>query len=342
MKLNQNASEILERYMLGVRRSLTGQKREDISKEIESHILDTLEERFPDKEEVGEVELKAVLGELGSPVKITAQFSPQRYLIGPQFFHIYLWVLRIVVPVVAGALLLSIVIGALAGQRAASGFPFVEYLGTLWNGAFMAAAFVTLVFAIIERVNSGKDIQELRELEQFKLEDLPELKKEEKSPDTAGMIIEIILGVVGLAFFTYVLNNNGQFPVYVNPSEKMGQVQVFTEGFLRFVPAMMAIAGVEIARNVTLLVQNRHSSLTNWWHMLTEGAHITLSALLLGAFPLVSLEWLRDFAMSTGWDFAAINNSVHIGLKVILVLSIVGSSVEIIRRLVREIANPAR
>lgn len=342
MKLNKSASELLERYMLGVKRALPARQREDIAREIESSILDRVEERFPKTEEIGEKELKAALEELGSPYKLAGQFSPQRYLIGPQFFHIYTFVLRIVVPVVLGALLLSIIIGALTGNRWGAGFPFWEYLGTLWNGAFMAAAFVTLVFAIMERVNTGKEIEELKELEQFKVENLPELSDMKKGPSRAESIIEIVFGVLGLAFFTYLLNNNGAFPIYVNPAEKLGQVKVFTDNFLRFVPAMMALAGLDIARSATLLAQDRHSSLTNWWHILSQVGHVILTGLLLGAFPLIALDWMKDFAMTSGWDFAAIENGVNIGLKVILVLAIVGSVVEIIKWTIRELSNPAK
>jgi hypothetical protein len=328
--------------MLGVRRALSGAQRDDIAREIESSILDRVEERYPQMEEISEKELKAVLEELGSPFKLAGQFSPQRYLIGPQFFHIYTFVLRIVVPVVVGALLLSLVIGALTGNRAEAGFPFWEYLGSLWNGAFMAAAFVTLVFAIMERVNTGKEIDELKELEQFKVEDLPELSDLKKQPSRAENIIEIVFGVLGLAFFTYLLNNNGQFPIYVNPAEKIGQVSVFTENFLRFVPAMMALAGIDIARNATLLAQDRHSSLTNWWQIMSQIGHVILSGLLLSAFPLLSLDWMKDFALTSGWNFAQIENGANLGLKVILVLAIIGSVVEIIKWMIRELSNPAK
>ena len=45
MKLNNNARVLLDRYLLGVRRALTGKKRDDIAAEIESSLMDRLEER---------------------------------------------------------------------------------------------------------------------------------------------------------------------------------------------------------------------------------------------------------------------------------------------------------
>jgi len=341
MKLNKSASEILERYMLGVRRALASNKREDIAKEIESSILDTLEERYSKTGEITETELKVVLHEMGSPHKLAAQFSPQRYLISPRFFYAYTLVLRIVVPVVLGALLLSIIIGTLTGETTNTGFPFWEYLGTLWNGAFMAAAFVTLVFAIMERVNAEKDIEELKEFEQFKLENLPELAAEDKNPSLPENIFEIIFGVIGLAFFTYIINSGGCLPIFWN-RESQHSILIFTESFMRFVPIMMALSGLEIARSATLAAQARHSSVTNWWHIFTQVASMVLTGFLLGSFPLITLEGFSSQPFTAGWDIARIDNGVHLGLKIIMILSLIGSGVEIIRRLFREVSNTAK
>ena len=52
MKLNRSARELLDRYLLGVKRELTGNQREDIAAEIESYILDLLDERFPKTKEI--------------------------------------------------------------------------------------------------------------------------------------------------------------------------------------------------------------------------------------------------------------------------------------------------
>lgn len=342
MKLNNSARVLLDRYLLGVRRALTGKKREDIAAEIESSLLDRLEERFSGDQEISEVQVKEVLQEMGSPRKLAASFGPQRSLIGPRLLPAYLLVLRIVVPVVVGALTLSIIIESLTGNGVGSGIPILEYMATLWNGAFSAAAFVTLTFAIIERVNEDKEIEELKEFEKFSVENLPEIDDTNKQPTTPGTVFEIVMGVIGLAFFTYVLNNNGQLPTYINLASKMTQVRVFTDNFLQFFPVMMAITGLEVARNAMLLVQGRQSSLTNWWHVIMEGAHVVLSVFLLRSFPLIMLKGFQPLFITAEWDLAQIEPGINTGLKVIIILSLIGTGVEIIRRLFQEAKNPAR
>jgi hypothetical protein len=341
MKLNKAAQELMDRYLLAVRRALTGKEREDITAEIRSFLLDNLEETYPKKNELTELQVKQELEKMGSPRKLAAQYSPQRYLIGPRFYYIYLLVLKIVVAAVVGALTLALIIRTLAGGMETGSFPVLEYLGTLWNGAFSAAAFVTLVFAIMDRVNEGRDLEELADLDKFDLDDLPELAEEEKEPSIAGMIFEIVVGVAGLAFFTYILNSGGQLPIYGSLAGRMVQVRVFTEGFMRFVPVMMALTSLGIARCATLLAQGHRTSLTAWWQIGSEIASMVLTGFLLGAFPLVSAQGFQSLPFPAAWDFIRVDSGINIGLRVILILSLVGNLVDVVRAVIREVRTPA-
>ena len=341
MKLNNAAQNLLERYLLGVRRALTVKNREDITAEIRSFLLDNLEGRYPKTKELSENQVKQELEKMGSPRKLAAQFSPQRYLIGPRFFYVYLLVLKIVVAAVIGALTLALIIRTLAGGLTIGVLPVMEFLGTLWGGAFSAAAFVTLVFAILERVNQGRELEELADLEKFDLDDLPDLGEAEKEPTIAGNVFEIVMGVIGLAFCTYILNSGGQLPIFGSVGGKLVQTQVFTSGFMRFVPLMMALTGLGIARTATLLVQGHRTSLTAWWQIGSEIAGIVLTVFMLGAFPLISAEVFRSLPFPAAWDFIRTDAGINIGLRVILIFSMVVSLVDIVRALIREVRNPA-
>jgi hypothetical protein len=340
MKLNNAAQMLLDRYLLAVRRSLTGQKRDDITAEIRSSLLDTLEAGHPQAREITEKQVLQVLEKMGSPRKLAAQFSPQRSLIGPRFFHIYLFVLKIVVPAVVGALTLALVIRTLAGGTPGGVFPFVEYLATLWNGAFSAAAFVTLMFAIMERVNVGRHLQDLDEMEKFDVSDLPELAEEEKEPSIAGRVIEIVLGVVGLAFFTYIYNSGGLLPFIFNFGAGVVQSRVFMDGFMRFVPLMMVFGGLSIARSATLLVQGRRTPFTDWWQVASELGSVVLTIFMLGAFPLITAQGFLSLPALASMDLARVDAGVNLGLRIILILSIAGTLVDSFRVIFRGFKRP--
>jgi hypothetical protein len=338
MKTNKAARELLDRYLLAVKRDLTGKTREDITAEIESYILDLLEERFPKQEEITAEQVEEVLKEMGSPRKVAGKYSPQRSLIGPRLFPIYLLILKIIVAIVIGALALSTVITTILGETSISWIAGLEFLGTIWSAALSTAGAITLTFAIIERISDGKEIKELEELQELNIPDLPELPEEDKEPSKIGLSIEIVLGAIGIAFFTYIQDSGGYVPFFLNPGSEKQLLRFFTDSFLTFIPVIIALAGLDLARNITILTQGRHSSITNWWEICTQAANVILLGLMLKALPIVTLEGFQTmFDLEV---FRKLEPWANTGLTIALGLGIFGSIIEIIQKVVREVRNP--
>ena len=339
MKLNRSATELLNRYILGVKRELGGRERDDIAAEIESYIYDLLEERYPGDREINREELETILKEMGSPRKVAGQYSPQRYLIGPRLFPVYWLVLRIVVAVVTGALLLSLVIESITNPTSDILKMLSQYPLAIRDGILSTAASITIVFAIIERVTEGKRLEEIEELKELKIDELPELPEEERPFSLVGISIEAALGVLGLAFFSYIRGTGGALPVILNPDTQMQMARVFTDNYLKFIPVILGLTGLEVARNIMLLVQARHSSITNWWDIALKAGSMVLNGFMLGALPLVTLEYFQTIFQIS--DLSGWNATANTALAVILGLGIFGNLIEIIKKIVREIRNPA-
>jgi hypothetical protein len=338
MKMNKSAQELLARYLLGVERELGGKESKDITAEIESYIGDLLEERYGDKKEIGKEELEAVLKEMGSPRKVAGQYGPQHYLIGPRLFPIYWLVLRILLAVVAGSLALSFFISIGIEQETAPALGFLEFLGSLFSGLLSAAGAVTIIFGGIERAMENRQLDELKDLEEFKLSDLPDLPEKERIFRPAFAIMEIFFIALGMAFFIYIRITGGMLPYFINPSEFGGMGRIFTDNFLQFIPVILMLNGLEIGRAATLLAQGKRTALTNWWAIIDKGANMVLSVFLLNAMPLVTLEFFRLIpGLNPGVPADQIANMV---LSILIGLSILGSLVDIIRSTIHEVRNP--
>jgi hypothetical protein len=339
MKTNKSARELLDRYLLAVKRDLTGKTREDITAEIESYILDLLEERFSTQDEITVEQMEEILKEMGSPRKVAGQYSPQRSLIGPRLFPIYLLVLKIIVAIVIGALTLSTVITTILGETSLSWLTGFEFLGTIWSAALSTAGAITLTFAIIEHFGESMNLKELDELQKLNISDLPELPEEDKEPSRIGLSIEIVLGAIGIAFFTYIQNSGGYVPFFSTPGSEIQLMRIFTDNFLPFIPMIIALAGLDLARNITILSQGRQSSLTNWWEICTQGANVFLVGLMIKALPIITLEGFQKY-----FDievFGRLEPWANTGVAIAMGLGIFGSVIEIIRKVVREIRKPA-
>ena len=338
MKMNKSAQELLKRYLLGVQKELGGKEREDIAAEIESYIGDLLEERFGSAKEIGTEELETVLKEMGAPRKVARQYGPQRYLIGPRLFPVYWLVLRILVAVVAGSLALSYFISVGIQQEMAPVMGFLEFLGSVFSGVLAAAGSITIVFGLIERGIENHELDEIKEMDEFKFSDLPDLPEKEHVFRPIGAIAEIIVTILGMTFFTYLRFTNGALPYFINPNEFGGMGRIFTDNFVQFIPVILVLNGLEIGRAATLLAQGRYTALTNWWSIIDKGANTVLSVFLLNALPLVTLEFFgRITGTNIGPQADATANTV---VAVLIGLSIVGGLVDIIRSTIQEVRNP--
>jgi hypothetical protein len=152
--------QLLERYLQAVKFWLPKEQKEDIIAELSEDIHSQIDE---DEGELGrklnEIELEAILKQRGRPILVANRYLPQQHLIGPVLFPIYRLVLKIVmvcyvVPWTATWIALLIFNSGYAAKFA--GHSWFEILGSLWASlwgtAFLAVSTVTLVFAILERV----------------------------------------------------------------------------------------------------------------------------------------------------------------------------------------------
>jgi hypothetical protein len=151
------STELIDRYLQAVRFWLPrGQGKEDLIAELGEDLHSQVE----DKEAglghpLDKTETAAILKRCGSPMMVAARLGPQRHLIGPALFPIYLFVLKMVLFWILIPVFVFIVGPAnVANSGGNWGLAVASTIGQLWSGLFIAAGIITLVFAIIERTNT--------------------------------------------------------------------------------------------------------------------------------------------------------------------------------------------
>jgi hypothetical protein len=152
--------QLLERYLQAVKFWLPKEQKEDIVAELSEDIHSQIDEKEAELgRKLNEVELESILKQRGRPILVANRYLTHQHLIGPVLFPIYLLVLKIVmlcyvVPWTVTWIALLIFNSAHAAKF--SGHSWVETLGSLWASlwgtAFLAVSTVTLVFAILERI----------------------------------------------------------------------------------------------------------------------------------------------------------------------------------------------
>lgn len=144
-------SDLKERYVYAVVKGLPRAVRADIERELDTLIEDMLEARCGG-EEPTEKDLRVVLTELGTPAELFRKYSPDagKALIGEGYYPQYKGFLKLLLPMIAGAMLIAHIVLLLIGEMG-WGEALLNFFGTTLSALLTAFAGITIAFAVMER-----------------------------------------------------------------------------------------------------------------------------------------------------------------------------------------------
>jgi hypothetical protein len=154
--------ELVDRYLQAVKFWLPKQQKDDILAELSADIRAQIEDR---ESVLGRAltqpEIEDILKQRGRPCLVASRFRPQESLIGPVLYPIYLFCLKCallgyLVPWLVVTLIILIVRPSFSATQSIPAWfmTMAQVSGHLWTMAFVAAGTITLVFAILERVQA--------------------------------------------------------------------------------------------------------------------------------------------------------------------------------------------
>ena len=231
--------ELLDRYLQAVRFWLPKAQQDDIAAELSEDIHSQVEER---ESELGrtlnEGEIAAILKQRGRPVLVANRYLPQQYLIGPLLFPIYRFVFTLVALCYLVPWFLTW-IGLMSFDPAyrashSVGGDLLGSWGSLWLTAFIAIGVLTLVFAVLERVQARSNF-----LENWEPLKLPPVRNAKQIPRFSS-IVEL---VANLVFLVWWVNWRWSQTVF----ERSGVRIVFAPVWRVFFWAFLLLAVVNIA-----------------------------------------------------------------------------------------------
>jgi hypothetical protein len=143
--------DLVERYLVAIRRNLPAKRADDIVAELADDLQSRIEHR---QQRLGrmlsEEETSAMLRDFGHPLVIAARYRRHQHLIGPEVYPFYLFVMKVVLTV--GAVLLAglTIVGLVLGDGNFTRI-LAQVTRELWSFFFLAFAVVTIIFAVLER-----------------------------------------------------------------------------------------------------------------------------------------------------------------------------------------------
>jgi hypothetical protein len=202
--MTKPSTDLIDRYLQAVGFWLPRDQKQDILAEISEDLRSQLEDREAELgRALAESEVSDLLKQRGRPILVAGQFLPQRSLIGPALYPIYIFVLKIValcyvIPwllVWFGILLFhrTEMAAHLAGEWSS--------LGSLWTIVFTQFGIITLVFAAIDRVSAKST-----GCSEWDPRKLPKLKLETSMKRRCNAVAGIVFGIFGLLWLLAIPN----------------------------------------------------------------------------------------------------------------------------------------
>ena len=198
---------LTDRYVHAVLRAVPGRQRADLEPDIRALVADTVDAR--DGHE------RTALAELGDPSLLAARYAegPQ-HLIGPAVYgewrHILTLLLPIIVPIIAAIVLAANLLGG-----STVGEAIVAAMASAIGVGLQTVFWVTLVFAVIERV----DAPGVGPKRAWSVDDLPELPDDGRvglveSGASFVFSVLVLVGLVWVQLQSPIVIDGQRFPLF--------------------------------------------------------------------------------------------------------------------------------
>jgi hypothetical protein len=321
---------LIDRYLSAVSDLLPAKQRQDTVTEIRTLIQDALDDHSKTEGRPPDDQMMAdVLKEFGPPEKIVAPYLPEKYLIGPRLFPIFMLVLRIALPLIA----VLAVIGYFAGHQQVAAYSWDQLftniftgLGTVMSAVIAAFGNIVLIFAILQWL-----LPEFRlpvKEQQWDPHSLKAISQPDKVK-RGELIAEIVFTLIALIIFNFYLDHVGIFNLVAG---QWVMTAVLTPAFNAYIPWFDLIWILTIILDVVLLNRGSWQIGSRLFSIVLSSLNIVLAVSLISNIgSLYTLEGVFGSSGIAG-TLQPLLNSL---LVFVFVIVIIASAVKIIQQIIR-------
>jgi hypothetical protein len=321
---------LIDRYLSAVSDLLPTKLRKDTVAEISSLIQDALDDRSKSEgRAVDDKMIADVLKQFGPPEKIVAPYLPEKYLIGPRLYPIFMLVLRIALPIIAVLAVIGFFVGHHQIPLATSEELFSSIstgIGTVITALITAFGNIVIIFAILQWL-----LPEFR-LPAKESEWDPHSLKAISQPDRVKrgeLIVEIVFTLIALIIFNFYLDQVG---IYNLVDGQWVMTPVLTTAFNAYIPWFDLLWVLTIILDVILLDRGT-------WHIGSRLFSIMLSAfsIALAVSLMSNIANLYTLEGVFGQvDLASTMQSLlNVALIFVFGIVIIANAVKIIQQIIR-------
>jgi hypothetical protein len=229
-------------------------------------------------------------------------------LIGPLLYPTFITVLRAVVGIVLAVSLLGVLLSL---SQTSSTPDLGDFIGGVVGSMVQAAAWVVLVFALVERLNLRRELEKLDQT--WDPRSLPAAGNADRV-SVVETIFTVIFNTIFIVLLSANLDSLGRF---VFPGSDWTSPEIFSAEFLRYVPWLIVMLVADVVLAVVTLIRGR------WTPLLRV---LAIGVNLFG----IALAWL----MLTGPSLAAWE-ALHVAFSVVVAIILVANVIELVQHVWR-------
>jgi hypothetical protein len=310
--------ELVDRYVHEVGQYLPSRLRADVEAELRSLLTESLEERARGAGRPADAPLAAdVLREFGLPRDVASRYAPEpQYLIGPRLYPAYRTALKIMVPVLAAAVLVLMVVGQFRHQgEPPSIAPFIRATGSFLTSVLFNLGVMTLVFALVERAMQTREAGGAA----WDPATLPPVNDPDRISYFGRIFLLYLIAALALLF--------NVFPEWVGVvifhDSDTQVIPLLEPAFSRYLPYLNAWWALAFALTLVVLRQGRWRRGTRWADLALEVLNAVILLVIVAGPPVFRYD---------AW--------VKLVLQVFVVVSLIKACAMLYRLLVRRTIEP--
>lgn len=279
MKHPMTQSQLIESYLQEVERRLPKEQREDIIKELSSHIEDQLEYEI---EAQAENPIANVLEGMGSPEVVAAAHHQGRpRLIGNELADAYFTAIYVLIAITLCASVLGFFIDSGFTVEISAAKAVTQLLASGFEAVISAIGTMSIIFYLIQRSLNDKAIKGTKATEKWTIKALKPVEKGIKQVSLSDIVTDLVTTSVALI----MLNRYTDFivkPLVIQGSEQM-HINLFNpDVFTSFIPFMNVALAASFIFAIIKLVSRQWTEWLRWGEIATAA----LSLVVMGAMAL--------------------------------------------------------
>jgi hypothetical protein len=292
--------KIIDEFIDEVTKDMNARQRADVSKELKSHILDSADALAAErKTDVGEDIVREVIEKMGSPKKIAAMYTPATAMMKE------MTVGKIVKVIMSLMLAFVVVMAVLLVVSPDLGIPNWTILMTASGllTAFGVVAAILFAIYLFETIYRSGSIE-------------ARLERLDKSLNDVSSPLRAIFGSVANMIVLIILNLYWKKIPFIKGLGDAQIVPLFSDNFGNFLPYINILGLAMIMTYMLYLAVPR-----KW-------IPAAIETIIMAGNCILAAYMLLEFPFNT-----ALSTSVTLGIKVLLVLAVIGTLVGIAKQL---------